>query len=721
MVTVKKLRVPFIYAALALATLIAFEPMRHNDFVGYDDPFYVTRNPNVNAGITLESIIWAFTTPHGAIWNPVTTLSHMLDCQLFGLNPFWHHLSSLLIHIASTLLVFGILKRTTGSFWPSAFVAAAFALHPLRVESVAWVASRKDVLSVLFCMLTVWAYIRYTEQPCTKWYLPMFLFLLLGLMSKPMLLTLPFALLLLDYWPLGRFQPARQDGQIPLPQFESAGKAPTRKTALQLVTEKLPLFALVSVAAVVAYMVPLTAGALELTHQLPLSSRLSNALVAYIAYIGKIFYPSNLAVLYPHPRDSLPAWQPIAALLTLILISAAVFYKASKRRYSVVGWLWYLGTLIPVIGLVQLGHQAIADRYTYLPSIGIFIIVAWGAAELSRNWRYRKAVLTTAATIILVALLMCTRAQLSHWRNSLALYKRALAVTKNNYIMHYNFANALFRTSQYEQALSNFKRALAINPRYFDARSGIGKVLLKQGKFDEAVACFEQMLQQKPNHPDAHYNLGLVLAEQGKYAGALEHFHKALRVKPNWAEVYYEMSRAFYLQGKRELALKYCAKAVRLRCDFRTARINLAETFAKMDKFRLAVEHFYKALEYEPDDIHALRTVAWLLAVVEDDDIHDPGAAVKLAQRACELTNYKQAEMLDALAIAYAAAGRFAQAVQTAKQALELAVAGGQEELTLKIHQRLQLYQAGQPYRQPNLPQEITDNFDEFATPSTEQ
>ncbi|MHC4417507.1 MAG: tetratricopeptide repeat protein [Planctomycetota bacterium] len=715
MVTVKKLRVPFIYAVLALATLIAFEPMRHNDFVGYDDPFYVTRNPNVNAGITLESINWAFSTPHGAIWNPVTTLSHMLDCQLFGLNPFWHHLSSLLSHIASTLLVFGILKRTTGSLWRSAFVAAAFALHPLRVESVAWVASRKDVLSVLFWMLTVWAYIRYTERPCTKWYLATFLFLLLGLMSKPMLLTLPFAFLLLDYWPLGRFQP----GQIPLPQFGPVGKVPIRKTALQLVTEKLPLFALVSVAAVVAYMVPRTAGALELTQQLPLSSRLSNALVAYIAYIGKIFYPGNLAVLYPHPRDSLPAWQPIAALLTLILISAAVFYKGSRRRYLAMGWLWYLGTLIPVIGLVQLGHQAIADRYTYLPSIGIFIIAAWGAAEFFRSWRYRKAVLSAAATIILVALLMCTRAQLSHWRDSLTLYKRALAVTKNNYIMHYNFANALLRTSQYDQALSNFKRALAINPRYFDARSGIGKVLLKQGKFDEAVACFEQMLQQKPNHPDAHYNLGLALAEQGEYAGALEHFHKALRVKPNWAEVYYDMGRAAYLQDKRELALKYCAKAVRVKCDFRTARINLAETFAKMDKFRLAVEHFNKALEYEPADIHSLRTLAWLLAVIEDDDIHDPGAAVKLAQRACELTNYEQAEMLDTLAIAYAAAGRFAQAVQTAKQALELAVAG-EEDLALKIHQRLQLYQAGQPYRQPSLPREITESFDEFATPSTE-
>ncbi len=679
--TNKKRHIPLIYLALALAVFVAFEPVLHNDFVGYDDPFYVTDNPNVNAGFSRKSIVYALTTPHGAIWNPVTTLSHILDCHLFGLNPLWHHLTSLLFHIASTLLLFGILKSMTGAVWPSAFVAAAFALHPLRVESVAWVSSRKDVLSVFFWMLTMWAYVRYTEHPDIRRYLLVFLFLWLGLLAKPMLLTLPFALLLLDYWPLGRFQPAIQ------------------KTTLRLIAEKLPLFALVVVVGLIAYMVPQSEGALKLTESLSLSTRFANALAAYIAYIGKIFYPADLAVLYPHPRDTLPLWQPIASLLILALVSAVVFYKTLKRRYLTIGWLWYLGTLVPVIGLVQLGHQAIADRYTYLPSIGIFIIVAWGAAELFAKSRLPKAVPAISAAAILIALSVCTRVQARYWQNSLTLYERAVTVTKDNYIMHYNYANALLRAGRYSEALTNFEQALKVNPQYFDARNGIGRALLKQGKTDEAIACFSEMLQLKPGYYKAHYNMALAMTQQGDYDNAVEHFHKALRVKHDWPEAYYNMGRALYLQGDRDSAAKQFVQALRLKPDYLAARIKLAHTLAEMGETRYAVDHFYKALELQPDNIEILTGLAWLLAASEDTAIRDPAAAVKLAQQACELTNYEQIEALDTLAVAYAAAGKFPQAIETAQKALQLAIAAGKEDIARKIDERLRLYRAGQPCR----------------------
>lgn len=690
-----------IYPALALATLVAFEPVLHCDFVRYDDPAYVTENSNVTAGITRKSVVYAFTTPHGAIWNPVTTLSHMLDCQLFGLNPFWHHLTSLLFHTASTLLLFGVLKRMTGSLWPSAFVAAAFALHPLRLESVAWVSSRKDVLSVFFWMLTTWAYIRYTQLRTIQRYLLVFLFLWLGLLAKPMLLTLPFALLLLDYWPLGRFQP------------------PIRKTTLRLLVEKLPLFVLVAVVAVIAYLVPRSEGALRLTDALPSSARLSNALVAYVAYIGKIFYPANLAVLYPHPRDTLPLWQPIASLLLLALISALVFHNSSKRRYLPMGWLWYLGTLVPVIGLVQLGHQAIADRYTYLPSIGIFIIIAWALADLLAKSSLPRALPITAAAVVLAALSLSTRAQARYWQNSLTLYERAATVTQNNYIMHYNYANALLKTGRYHEALTNFQKALQIRPTYFKARGGIGRALLKLGKTDQAVDCFSEMLELRPGDYKAHYNMGLAMTEKGDYESAVEHFHKALRVKPNAPEVHYGMGRALYLQGDHDLAARQFVEALRLKRDYLVARVQLARALTEIGETRYARDHYQKALELQPDNTQVLVSLAWLLAAPEDTAVRDPDAAVKFAQKACELTDYEKTEPLDALAVACAAAGRFPQAAQNAERAILLATAAGKENLASKINECLTLYRSGRTCQRPQPEYEINEDSIDLDTTET--
>ena len=678
----KKEHIRLIYLALTITTLIVYGQVCRNGFVGYDDPFYITNNPHVKGGITPESIIWAFTTTVSANWHPLTWLSHMLDCQLFGVNPLWHHLTSVLFHIANTLLLFRILKRMTSEIWTSAFVAAAFALHPLHVESVAWAAERKDVLSGLFWMLTIASYIRYTEHRSTGRYLLVFLVLGLGLLAKPMLVTLPFVLLLLDYWPLGRLQWGHQFGR-------------QRQPTWRLIVEKVPMFVLSAVSSVIAYAVQQSTGAMELGKSYPLGFRISNAVVSYIAYIGKIIYPSRLAVLYPYPQDGLPLWQPIVSFLMLVVISAGVIYAG--RRYLATGWFWYIGTLVPVIGLVQIGNQAMADRYTYLPSIGIFIMVAWGIAELSAKWRHRGIVLGICAGVVLTALSICTLLQTRYWQNDLALYERAISVTENNYIMHSNYGTSLSEERRDNEALKHLRIALQINPSYYYAHYGIGTVFLKQGKFAEAIECFNKALRFKPGYHRACFDMGMAFSKQGKYEDAINCFNKALKTKPDWAEAHYEMGRAFYLQGNRQSALEQCTEALRIKPDYTIARITLAHTLVEMGRIQPAIEHYYTALELEPDNIFILKNLAWLLATVEDTRIHNPGEAVKLAEKACELTGYKQVEALDTLAVAYSAAGRLPEAVQIAEKAIELAGSSGEKEAAEKIRKRLELYKADKP------------------------
>ena len=372
---VKKVHYFLICGALVLAIFVAFEPLRHNDFVNYDDDRYVTENPRVNCGITRQSLIWAFTGPHYGMWHPLTSLSHILDCQLFGLNPLWHHFSNLLLHIANTLLLFWVLKKMTGSFWPSAFVAAVFGLHPFSVESVAWLAERKNVLSGFFWILTIAAYMYYARHSNIRRFLLLILVFSLGLMAKPMVVTLPFVLLLLDYWPLDRFESAGQTQN----HLQSSGPGYQRASLRHLIAEKIPLLILSAYVSLITFAFQRTGGAMNLGQDIPFVSRIANALVSYISYLFKMVYPAGLAVLYPHPRNDLPSWKPVICLVILIAVSI-VIYLARRRRYLVVGWLWYLGILVPVLGLVQVGGQAMADRYTYLPLIGIYIIFAWGCA-----------------------------------------------------------------------------------------------------------------------------------------------------------------------------------------------------------------------------------------------------------------------------------------------------------------------------------------------------
>ena len=411
---------------LVMATLAVYWQVQNFDFVNFHDDDYVYENRHVKEGLTLESVTWAFTTIHAGNWHPLTWLSHMLDSHVYGMNSGRHHLTNLLFHIANTLLMFMVFRKMTDSLWQSGFVAGLFALHPLHVESVAWVSERKDVLSTFFWMLTKWSYIWYVEHPVVRRYILVVLFFALGLMSKPMLVTLPFVLLLLDFYPLNRFQFQQSDG---------SANAQQKSIALRLILEKTPLFVLVAMSSAITFYAQKHGGAVASLKVIPLKARVANALVSYANYIGKMVYPSKLTVLYPHP-GMLPWWKIAGACFLLVSISFLAIRVVKQSPYFAMGWLWYLGTLVPVIGLVQVGSQSMADRYTYVPLIGIFIIIAWGIPELVAQWRYRKIWLATLATVILTILMAMTWKQVGYWKNSITLFEHTLKVTTNNALPH---------------------------------------------------------------------------------------------------------------------------------------------------------------------------------------------------------------------------------------------------------------------------------------------
>jgi hypothetical protein len=546
--------------ALVVVTFAVFYQVHSFKFVNYDDPQYVYRNPYIQQGFSLKTVKWAFTSGYASNWHPLTWLSHMLDWQLFGSDPAGHHIINLVFHIANTLLLFIVLSQMTNAFWQSAFVAALFALHPLHVESVAWVAERKDVLSTFFWMLTMFTYLQYVKHPNVIRYLLTLSTFALGLMAKPMLVTLPFVLLLLDYWPLERIPYKQTAGNRK--NTEHKNRFSHRLIFYRLVLEKLPFLALSTTSSIVTFLVQKSGGAMVTGELLPLDVRIFNAFVSYVRYISKIFYPSHLAVLYPYPTAKLQIRHPLLYLLLLIGVTVITIYAVRHRRYLLVGWLWYLGILVPVIGLVQVGVQTMADRYTYLPSIGIFIMVTWGAAELFNRFHLRKMVPVSSAAIILVVLLLSTCSQLRYWRDSLTLFGHALQVTRDNYIIQNNY----------------------------------GIALRDKGRFDEAII------------------------------------------------------------------------------------------------------HHKQSLNIKPDNVVALNNLAWLMATQKNPEFRNPVQAVQLALRACEKTQYEKPEILDTLAVAYAAVGDFRKAIETEKKALELCQSPTQKKLKEDIKKRLALYKNGKPY-----------------------
>ena len=824
---------------LIVATVLAYGRVVGYEFTNFDDPDYVTANQVVQDGLTVDGVVWAWTTGHSANWHPLTWLSHMLDCQLFGLNPAGHHLSSILLHAVNALLVFFVLRALTRLVWPSAFAAALFALHPLHVESVAWVAERKDVLSALFGLLALWAYVAYARGGGRGRYLLVLALLALGLMAKPMLVTLPCVFLLLDFWPLGRLRRRRADGIDPGRALNGvaaeAPRCPQRSLGFLLV-EKIPLLGLSAGSSVVTFLVQRSAGAMKNPDSFSLALRCANAAVSYVRYIGKMFWPADLGLIYPHPNmpggEPWVAGQIVGAALVLALISA-VTLGAVRRRYLLVGWLWFLGTLVPVIGLVQVGGQAMADRYTYLPLLGLFIMIAFGAADLvERRPSYRVTAIAAAAAV-LVACGAGTWFQAHHWRNWRSLYEHALAVAPNAVIVHYNMGTKLQQDGEQELAKFHLRRAISLNPEHVDARNNLGVALVAEGKIDEAIEHYRKALEVIPDHPGTHCNWGIALAGRGQSAEAAQHYLKALAAAPDFVPAHLNYGTLLFAAGKIDEAIDHYAAALRtspkhpgaltnmgqalrkkgdldgairyfrqvlagdplfpnahlilagalvdngqseqaldhfrqaveldpdsvealhqlamalddlgrnqdaadlyletlrLKPDFHQAHANLGNLLKRVGRTDTAIVHYRQAVALEPSDptmhyllgaalteVHeldealaqfqeanrltpdwapALNGWARILATHPDDNVRDAQQAVRIAERAAKLTEYRHGSVLDALAAAYASAGRFQEAVSTAEKALALASPG--TGLAAEIRSRLELYRQDKPYR----------------------
>jgi Tfp pilus assembly protein PilF len=579
----EKLRVSLIYAGLAVATIIAYEPVRYNEFVDFDDNEYVTENARVKGGISGDSVVSAFTTPHFYMWHPLTSLSHTLDCEVFGLNPLGHHLVSLLFHVANSLLVLRVLKRMTGALWRSAFVAAVFALHPLSVESVAWASERKNVLSTFFWLLTIAAYIRYAERPSIGRYLWAFSAFCLGVLAKPMVVTLPFVLLLLDFWPLCRLQ-LRGEGKKNSRRRQPVEAACEKLSGRRLILEKIPLVILAAVLSVITFMIQRSGNIVASLETLPVSVRAANAVVSYVRYIGKMIWPSDLAMYYPY--QDLALGLVIMCFVILAAVTAVVIVMR-RRRYPLVGWLWFIGTLIPVIGLVQAGSQAMADRYTYVSGIGIYIIVGWGVAEIPSKWPHRNLALALLSCAALSALLAATRIQVRYWRDSSSVYEHTLAVTENNRIAHKLYGDFLEKTGRLKDAAEQYDKALKFSPGFQSAREKMGLTLLEMKEFDKAIVVLTDLLRAKPDWPEMHVRLAVAYSQKHQLAAAEKHFKEALRARPNWAEVYNGLGKVYSAQGRYEPAIRNFQEALRIKPDYPDASGNLARVVRLMQQAKV--------------------------------------------------------------------------------------------------------------------------------------
>jgi len=628
------------------------------DFVNYDDPSYVTENPNVLQGFTWEGIKWAFTSSYSyaSNWHPLTWLSLMLDRQLFGAGPRAFHIMSVLLHIANTVLLFIVMVRFSGAYWPSLFVAAAFGLHPLHVESVAWVTERKDVLSTLFWMLTMLSYVRYVERPTVGRYVTISVVYTLGLMAKPMLVTLPFVLLILDWWPLERIKPH--------PRTESTSATDYKCTVSHLVLEKLPLFALSALSSAVTFIAQRSGGMVSGLKIISLGGRISNSLVSYASYIMKMFFPSRLAVFYPHPQGNLAGWKIVASLAVVVGVSIVVFV-CRHRLYLMAGWLWYLGTLVPVIGLVQSGGQAMADRYTYIPLTGLFIMVAWSVRDIASRWCYKKVLTTVVGSIICVALMVCTFRQVGYWRDSETLFKHAIDVTIGNYVAHNNLGIALAEKGDIKGAMKQFEATLEIRPDDRDAHYNLAKALAKAGRTQESLEHYNRVLEIKPDAIDVFIALALEQAEHGQFEQAAAIYRKGLVAAPQDGALHSGFGLVLLQMGRVDEAITELQTAVRLKGDSK-AYCNLGMAVSLKGRLDEAEAYYKKSIRLDPKNAEA----------------HFDLGNMYLSQgRPSEaVAEYK--ESIDAkpgymkahsnLAVALAGLGRIDEAIASFKQAAEL-------------------------------------------------
>jgi len=771
---------------LGVVTLALYLPSLRHGFLDYDDQQYVTENPHVRAGLTIKGFIWAFGC-HASNWHPLTWLSHMLDCQLYGLQPAGHHLTNVVLHAANTVLLFLVWNRMAGSMWRSWLVAALFGWHPLHVESVAWVSERKDVLSAFFFMLTLGTYAKYVSsvecgvwsvegkkvvqspksnvQNSLVWYVISLLFFALGLMSKPMVVTLPFVLLLLDYWPLKRIQLAVTSYQL----------------LFRLLLEKIPFFVLTAVACVLTLVAQTKGYAVVSTAGLPTLTRLTHALVSYLHYLGATFLPRHLAVYYPY-QTFMPAAEVVTAGVVLALLTAIAVRFGRQQPHLLVGWLWFLGMLVPVIGLIQVGDQAWADRYAYLPLVGLFVAIVWAAANMQQSsgavgtprptpMMVGRGVPTAPVIVVIgigVALLTLTSLQLRYWKSTRTLFEHTMAVTRSNYMaitllgslsakerkldeaidhyktalswkpaypeVHFFLGNALDQQGKLEQAIGEYKQALWSRPLQEQTHIFLGIALAKQRKFDEATSHYIAALKLNPESAVAHNNLARVLQTEGRLDEAMEHYSAAVKYSPGLAQAHnnlgvlllargngtegvrelrealrsnpgdleteYNLATALNQQGQWSEAADLLTKIVTRAPNDPNAHYQLGVAFSHLLKTRDAMSHYASALLIQQDFPDALDALAWLLATAPSSGTRNGVQAVGMAERACQLTEQKDASKLKTLAAAYAEVGNFPNAIAAATNALNSAINGGRTNLAKECQAMLTNFIAAKPWRE---------------------
>ncbi len=613
-ITDTRLRLLIALGLIAI-TVAAYWPVFGNKFVNFDDDHYVYNNPRVQDGISLSNIAWAFTSTQSANWHPLTWISHMVDCQVFKLKPWGHHLTSLLLHLANTLLLFLLLHRMTGFVWRSAFVAALFAIHPLHVESVAWVAERKDVLSTFFFMLTLIAYVRYAECPSIRRYLLVAGTFILGLMAKPMLVSLPIVLLLLDFWPLRRFA---KDGK-------SGKKQTARSQTVKVLTEKIPLFALSLGSCIVTMVAQRAGGAFNSLEGLPLGERLATAVSGYTAYILKMLWPVKLGVIYPHPFGSLPAWQVVGSAVLLALISALVYRTRQSRPYLAFGWLWFVITLIPVIGLVQVGSQFIADRYTYIPLVGLFVSLTWGLSELPESRTQLRSPALALVSVVIILLGAGTFRQVGYWKNGCTLFSHTLKVAKPSATAHTNLGIALAARGRFDEAIGHYKQALELNPGHANALFNMGNAYVRKKMYDEAVEHYLQAVEiyeevAQGGSVEAHTNLGNAYFEMRMYEQAAAEFEKALAIKPDYLPAMTNLGNMLKETGRFEEAEEVYRAALRIRPKDPESHSSLGVALAGQGMLDEAMEEFQRALELNPRHANAHVNLANVYAARKELD-----------------------------------------------------------------------------------------------------
>jgi tetratricopeptide (TPR) repeat protein len=728
---------------LLVAVQVVFSQTIYNDFVGYDDDDYVRTNSEVLQGLTGRGVVWAFTQRHSANWHPITWLSLMLDAQIFGPNAGGYHLTNMLLHAATAILLFSVLRRATDRFWPSLFAATLFAIHPLRVESVAWAAERKDILCGLFFMATLAVYIRYARAQRRRavWYCATVVFFAFSLMSKPMAVTLPFVLLLLDYWPLGRNRLGeRETGRLGGEKQRSVVGATSPSLQVSkspslshLLLEKLPLFVLAAASCVVT--VWAQTDSITSMERLWIVYRLENAAITYVAYMAKMLWPTNLIILYPYPKVPWPIGQVIAATAVLAALSGIVVLLRRRAPYALVGWFWYLGMLTPAIGIIQVGAQCMADRYTYLPQIGLSIIAAWGLADLCR-WRPRLLWPCVAAAVAAVAILMARAYdQVGVWRDRESLWTHAIQCVPGHRIAGNNLGAIYMDRGENDRARKRFEENLKIDPDDVDANANLGLMASNAGNVEEAAAYLRRALAADPNHPNANNNMAGWLAKQNRLAEAETYCRRAIKTKPDFAGAHCNLGNILSQQGRLDEAVKCYQEALHLDPDAAPFHSNFGATLLRLGRFDEAVEQYRQAIKLDPEgadmqrgladaltaaghpaeaikqyreavrlapgDVDSQRNLAWLLATADDASLRNGGEAVEIGQRLNRLTGGKRSDVLGTLAAAYAEAGRFPEAIATAKTALKLAQEGRLSHSADALRSQIALYEARKPYRQP--------------------